>query len=108
MRSEVHVIRLTSPFAKPCFWHHVFDIPRFRVWYKCNREFEEALGIEWCSTWLSWDGWVRMEPFLGFFHQSSKSFVVAARRGHIFATLSLGRLRILRAAVGLSWPATRS
>ena len=55
MRSEVHVIRLTSPFAKPRFWHHVFDIPRFRVWHKCNREFEEheALGIEWCSTWLS-------------------------------------------------------
>jgi hypothetical protein len=39
-----------------------------------------------------------MEPFLGFFHQSSKSFVVAASRGHIFATFRLGRLRVLRAA----------
>ena len=57
-----------------------------------------------------WGGRVRMEPFLGFFHQSSKSFAVAARRGHIFATLCLGRLRVLRAAVGLSfaWPATCS
>ena len=49
-----------------------------------------------------WGGRVRMEPFLGFFHQSSKSLVVAARRGHIFATFCLGRLRVLRAAVGLS------
>ena len=32
---------LISPFAKPRFWHHVFDIPRFRVWHKCNREFED-------------------------------------------------------------------
>src|SRR5262249_19703506 len=43
-----------------------------------------------------------MEPFLGFFHQSSKSLVVAARCGHIFATFCLGRLRVSRAAVGLS------
>jgi hypothetical protein len=43
-----------------------------------------------------------MEPFLGFFHQSSKSLVVAARCGHIFATFCVGRLRVLRAAVGLS------
>src|SRR5262249_38082121 len=43
-----------------------------------------------------------MEPFLGFFHQSSKSRVVAARRGHIFATFCLGPLRVSRAAVGLS------
>jgi hypothetical protein len=44
-----------SPLAKPRFWHHVFDIPRFRRWYKCNRIFEdmEFWGIEWCSTWLS-------------------------------------------------------
>jgi len=49
-----------------------------------------------------WDGWVRMEPFLGFFHQSSKSLVAAARRAHIFARFRLGRLRVLRAAVGLS------
>ena len=68
----------------------------------------EALGVEMVLYLAQWGGRVRMEPFLGFFHQSSKSFVVAARRGHIFATLSLGRLRILRAAVGLSWPATRS
>src|SRR5262249_12506491 len=32
-----------------------------------------------------------MEPFLDFFHQSSKSLVVAARRGHIFATFCLSR-----------------
>jgi len=34
------VIRLTVT-AKPRFWRHVFDIPRFRVWYKCNRIFED-------------------------------------------------------------------
>src|SRR5262249_57614097 len=54
-----------------------------------------------------------MEPFLGFFHQSSKSRVVAARRGHIFATFCLGRLRVSRPAVGFSClashlPASRS
>jgi hypothetical protein len=54
-----------------------------------------------------WDGWVRMEPFLGFFHESSKSLVVAARCGHIFATFCVGRLRVLRAAVGLSCLANR-
>ena len=48
-----------------------------------------------------WDRWVRMESFLGFFHQSSKSLVVAARRGHISATFRLGRPRV-RTAVGLS------
>jgi len=102
---------LISPFAKPRFWHHVFDIPRFRVWHKCNREFEDRSSGDRVVLYLAqWDGWVRMEPFLGFFHQSSKSFAVAARRGHIFATLCLGRLRVLRAAVGLSfaWPATCS
>ena len=41
MRPEVHVIGLRSPFAKPRFWHHVFDIPRFRVWYKRTREFAD-------------------------------------------------------------------
>ena len=79
--AEVHVIRLTGRHRWPsvAFWHHVFDIPRFRVWYNCNRAG-------------SVDGWLRIEPFLGFFHQSSKSLVVAAEaRGHIFATFCLGR-----------------
>jgi len=62
----------------------------------------EALGVETVLYLAQWGGRVRMEPFLGFFHQSSKSLVVAARRGHIFATFCLGRLRVLRAAVGLS------
>ena len=46
----------------------------------------EALGVETVLYLAQWGGRVRMEPFLGFFHQSSKSLVVAARRGHIFAT----------------------
>jgi hypothetical protein len=25
-------------WPSPRFWHHVFDIPRFRVWYKCKHE----------------------------------------------------------------------
>jgi len=47
---------------------------------------------------------------LASFTSHRRSFAVAARRGHIFATLCLGRLRVLRAAVGLSfaWPATCS
>jgi len=54
------------------------------MWYNCDREFEEMKL--WGVLYLGSVGWVRMEPFLGFFHQSSKSLVVGARRGHIFAT----------------------
>jgi len=50
----------------------------------------EALGVETVLYLAQWGGRVRMEPFLGFFHQSSKSLVVAARRGHIFATFRRG------------------
>src|SRR6516162_7325141 len=59
-------------------------------------------GIEWMLTGsverLGRDGafpWVLS-------HQSSKSLVVAARCGRIFATFCPGRLRVSRAAVGLS------
>ena len=47
-----------------------------------------------------WEGLVRMEPFLGFFHQSSKS--LSWPRGAVTFSPHSDRLRVLRAAVGLS------
>src|SRR5262245_55319704 len=35
------VIRLTVTVGQPRLWHHVFDIPRFRVWYNCNGVFQD-------------------------------------------------------------------
>ena len=106
VRSPRHPVDGHS-WAKPRFWRHVFDIPRFRLWYNCNREFEV-----WGRVVLylaQWYGWVGMEPFLGFFHQPSKSLVVAARCGHIFATF---RLAVCASYAPLSacraWPATCS
>jgi len=101
---EVHVIRLTVTrwpslaFGIMSLIFHAFECGTNAPGIRGH----EAPGIEWCSILAQWDGWVRMEPFLGFFHQSSKSLVVAARCGHIFATFCLGRLRVSRAAVGLS------
>src|SRR6516225_5835342 len=68
------------------------------MWYNCNRKFE-ALGIE-CTILAQWEGWVRMEPFLGCFHQSSKS--LSWPRGAVTFSPHSDRLRVLRAAVGLS------
>jgi hypothetical protein len=73
---EVHVIRLTVTrwpslaFGIMSLIFHAFECGiSSRVLYLAQR-----------------DGWVRGEPSVGFFHQSPKSLVVAARRGHIFAT----------------------
>src|SRR6516225_8356131 len=68
------------------------------MWYNCNREFE-ALGIE-CTILAQWEGWVRMEPFLGCFHQSLKS--LSWPRGAVTFSPHSDRLRVLRAAVGVS------
>src|SRR5215831_7812738 len=81
---EVHVIRLTVTrwpslaFGLMSLIFHAFE---------CGIPGHEALGHR--VVLAGSVEWVRMEPFLGFFHQSSKSFVVAASRGHIFATFRL-------------------
>jgi len=89
---------LISPFAKPRFWHHVFDIPRFRVWHKCNREFEDRSSGDRVVLYLAqWDGWVRIEPFLGFFHQSSKKLCRGREaRSHFRHTLPWPSARLTR------------
>jgi hypothetical protein len=100
--------RHRSPLAKPRFWHHVFDIPRFRVWYKCNRDIRGhgALGDKVVLYLPQWEGWVRMEPFLGFFHQSSNEPCPGREaRSHFRHILTSARFA-RRCSACCAWPAT--